>query len=136
MADKNIRNIKMGLVPEFSSIFIIFGLFLSRNKMYFHGKSILIRGYFKDGSNYSIAKFFKCSELKGLPHELPCTVWLVLGLNRGRFMRVNVGLIMLTPYFFIPTISEVAYNCALMKVDWLAACIALGVVVPVLVVFL
>jgi hypothetical protein len=38
MADKNIRNIKMGLIPEFSSILIISGLFYHAIKCIFSGK--------------------------------------------------------------------------------------------------
>jgi hypothetical protein len=43
---------------------------------------------------------------------------------------------MLTAYFWHSSLSEVEYNCSLIKVDWLAACIALRVVGTVLVFFL
>jgi hypothetical protein len=51
-------------------------------------------------------------------------------------MPVCVGLIMLAAYFCRSCISQVKYNCSLIKVDWIDACIALRVVGPVLVVFL
>ncbi len=51
-------------------------------------------------------------------------------------MRVYAGLIMLAAYFFHSCKSQVEFNCSLMKVDLLAACIALRVVGAVLVVFL
>jgi hypothetical protein len=54
----------------------------------------------------------------------------------SRLMQVYVGLTMLAAYFFIPANHQVEFNCAMRKVDWLAACIALGVVGAVLVVFL
>jgi hypothetical protein len=41
-------------------------------------------------------------------------------------MRVYVGLIMLAA-FCHSCLSQVEYNCLLIKVDWLAACIALRV---------
>jgi hypothetical protein len=47
-------------------------------------------------------------------------------------MRV-VGLIVLAAYFYHSRQSQVEYNCALIKVDWLAACIALRVAGAVLV---
>ena len=83
-------------------------------------------------------------------------VWLVLGLNIGRvhflnflggpmilkhkkcnsrgLMGVYVGFIMLTAYFCHSPQSQVEYNCALITVDWLAACIALREVGAILVV--
>jgi hypothetical protein len=52
-----------------------------------------------------------------------------------RLMRVYVGLLMLDAYFCHSCLSQVGYNCLLIKVDWLAACIAaLRVVGAVLVV--
>jgi hypothetical protein len=45
-------------------------------------------------------------------------------------------LIMLAAYFCISCKSQVEYNCSLIKVDWLDACIVLGVVGAVLDVFL
>ncbi len=51
-------------------------------------------------------------------------------------MPIYVGLIMLSAYFCHSSLSKVDYNCALIKVDWLAACIAPRVVGAVLVVFL
>jgi hypothetical protein len=53
----------------------------------------------------------------------------------SRLMQVYIGLIMLTAYFWHSSLSEVEYNCSLIKVDWLAACIALRVVGTVLVFF-
>jgi hypothetical protein len=43
---------------------------------------------------------------------------------------------MLAAYFCHSCLSQVEYNCGLIKVDWLATCIALGVVGAVLVAFL
>jgi hypothetical protein len=43
-------------------------------------------------------------------------------------MRVYVGLVMVAAYFCHSRKSQVAYDCSLIKVDWLAACIALRVV--------
>ncbi len=51
-------------------------------------------------------------------------------------MRVHVGLIMLAANFCHSIKPQVDYYCSLIKVDWLAACIALRVVGAVLVVFL
>ena len=51
----------------------------------------------------------------------------------SRLMRVYVGLIMLI--FSVPA-NQVECNCSLIKVDWLAACIALRVLGAVLVVLL
>jgi hypothetical protein len=51
-------------------------------------------------------------------------------------MRVYVGLTMLAVYFFYFHCSQVEYICALVKVDWLAACIAVREIGAVLVVFL
>jgi hypothetical protein len=48
-------------------------------------------------------------------------------------MRVCIGLIMFPTYFY-HSLLQVASNCALIKVDWLAACIALRVVGAVFVV--
>jgi hypothetical protein len=45
-------------------------------------------------------------------------------------------LLMLAAYFCHSRSSEVEYNCLLMKLDWLAACIALRVVGAVLIVYL
>jgi hypothetical protein len=42
-------------------------------------------------------------------------------------MRVYVGFTMLAAYFCHFHYSQVEYICALIKVDWLAACIALRV---------
>ncbi len=45
-----------------------------------------------------------------------------------RLMRVYVDLIMLAAIFVIPANKITStYNCALIKVDWLAACFALRV---------
>jgi hypothetical protein len=77
-------------------------------------------------------------------------MYIVLGLNRGqvhflnflmcsndfilqkvyflRLMRVYVGLIMLDAYFCHSCLLQVEYDCLLIKVDWLAACIALRIV--------
>jgi hypothetical protein len=57
-------------------------------------------------------------------------------MNFSRLMLVYGGLIMLAAYFCHSPLSQVEYNSALIKVDWLAACIALRVVGVVLVVFL
>ncbi len=54
----------------------------------------------------------------------------------SKLMLGYVGLIMLAAYFCHSFYSQVEYNCVLIKVDWLAACIALRVVGAVLVVFL
>jgi hypothetical protein len=54
----------------------------------------------------------------------------------SQLMQVYVGLIMLAAYFCHFCLSQVEYNCVLIKGDWLAACIALRVVGAVLVVFL
>jgi hypothetical protein len=54
----------------------------------------------------------------------------------SRLIRVCVGLIMLAAYFCHSRLPQVKYNCAFIKVNWLAACIALRVVGVVLVVFL
>ncbi len=45
-------------------------------------------------------------------------------------MHVYVGIIMLASYFVIPANHKrsIIVQCALIKVDWLAACIALRVV--------
>jgi hypothetical protein len=40
-------------------------------------------------------------------------------------MPVGVGLIILATYFCHSCLSQVEYNCLLIKVDWLNACIAL-----------
>jgi hypothetical protein len=45
-----------------------------------------------------------------------------------QFMPVCVGLIMFAAYFYHSCYSQVKYNCLLIKVDWLDACIALRVV--------
>jgi hypothetical protein len=53
-------------------------------------------------------------------------------------MRVDIGLILyfgliiLTAYYCHSRLSPVEYNCALIKVDWLAVCIELRVVGAVL----
>jgi hypothetical protein len=52
----------------------------------------------------------------------------------SRLMQVYVGI--LAAYFCHSRQSQVEYNCSLIKVDWLAACIALRVVGAVLVVYL
>ncbi len=51
-------------------------------------------------------------------------------------MKVYVGLVMLTACFCHSGLSQVECNCALTRVNWLAACIALRVVGSVLVVVL
>jgi hypothetical protein len=56
-----------------------------------------------------------------------------LGSSKG---AACVGFIMLAAYFCPSRLSQVEYNCALIKVDWLAACIALRVVGTVFVIFL
>jgi hypothetical protein len=43
-------------------------------------------------------------------------------------MRVCIGLIMLAAYFLHSRLSQVEYTCALIKMEWLAGCIALRVV--------
>jgi hypothetical protein len=50
-----------------------------------------------------------------------------------RLMPVCVGLIMLAAYFCHSCCSQVEYNCSLIKVDWIDACIVLRVVGAVLV---
>jgi hypothetical protein len=49
-------------------------------------------------------------------------------MNFSWLMLVYVGLIMLAAYFCHSPLSQVEYNSALIKVDWLAACVALRVV--------
>jgi hypothetical protein len=48
----------------------------------------------------------------------------------------RVGLVILAAYFCYSCKSQIEYNCVLIKVDWLTACIALRVVDAVLIVFL
>jgi hypothetical protein len=93
--------------------------------------------------------------LNGLSHELDWAFddkWIDLGLNKQRAcffrcpseftgpyffqkMRVCIGLITLAAYF--PVIHKcMEYTCVLIKVDWLAGCIAQRVVGTLFVVFL
>jgi hypothetical protein len=51
-------------------------------------------------------------------------------------MPVCDALIMLAAYFCYSFLSQVEYNCSIIKVYWLDACIALRVIGAVLVVFL
>ncbi len=51
-------------------------------------------------------------------------------------MPVCVGLIMLAAYFRHSCLSQVKCNCSLIKMDWLATCIALRLVGAGLIIFL
>ncbi len=51
------------------------------------------------------------------------------------YMRVCVGLRMLAAYFCHSRLSQVEYNCAMIKMDWLEDGIAQRVVGAVLVIF-
>ncbi len=72
----------------------------------------------------AIFKFFRCSN-----DFITQTVFF------SRLMWVYVDLIMLAG--ILPfQLSQVEYNCSLIKLDWLAACISLRVIGAVFVVFL
>ncbi len=76
---------------------------------------------------------FYLAYLKGLSHN----DFLTQKVYFFRLMRVYVGLIVLAVYFVIPADHKWSIiNCSLIKMDWLAACIALRVVGAVLIVFL